>query len=126
MNFFESIFGKKSNDTSNLEWNILSDISQLDTILENSIIKTQVIFKHSTRCGISSSVLKRFERQFDSSNPVELHFLDLFQHRDISNEIAHRFNVEHQSPQILIIKNRKMVYDASHYDIVGIDIVEFT
>ncbi len=78
MSFLDGIFGKKSVEVSNLDWNALSDVSQLDTIIENSKTKPQAIFKHSTRCGISSSVLRKFEQQFDTSSLMELHFLDLY------------------------------------------------
>jgi len=125
MSFLDDIFGKKSVEASKLNWNSLSSVSQLDTIGENSNNKTQAIFKHSTRCGISSSVLRKFEQQFDGPSPVELHFLDLLKHRAISNEIASRFNVEHQSPQLLIIKNREVVHHVSHYDILGDDALKF-
>jgi len=118
MSFLDDIFGKKSVEASKLNWNSLSDVSQLETISKNSNNKTQAIFKHSTRCGISSNVLRKFEQQFDSSRPVELHFLDLLKYRAVSNEIAQRFSVEHQSPQLLIIKNKEVVHNVSHYDIL--------
>lgn len=124
MSFLDNIFGKKPIETSNLDWNHLSDVSQLDIIVENSNTKTQAIFKHSTRCGISRSVLRKFEQQFDSSSSVELYFLDLLNHRDISNEIAHRFNVIHQSPQLLVIKNEVVEAHDSHYDILEVDVSE--
>ncbi len=122
MSFLDGIFGKKSIETSNLDWNHLSDVSQLDTIIENSNTKTQVIFKHSTRCGISRSVLKKFEQQFDTSNLTELHYLDLLNHRSISFEIAQRFNVIHQSPQLLIIKNGVVEAHDSHYGILDVSL----
>jgi len=117
MSFLDGIFGKKSVEVSNLDWNALSDVSQLDTIIESSKTKPQIIFKHSTRCGISSSVLRKFEQQFDTASSTELHFLDLLNHRALSSEIAQRFDVIHQSPQLLVIKNEVVVYNASHYDI---------
>ncbi len=120
MSFLDSIFGKKSMENSNVDWNHLSDVSQLDTIIKASNTKPQAIFKHSTRCGISRGVLRKFEQQFDSSSPIELHFLDLLSYRSVSNEIAHRFNVIHQSPQLLVIKNGEVVEHDSHYDILGI------
>ncbi len=122
MSFLDGIFGKKSIEASDLDWNSLSDISQLDTIIENSKVKAQAIFKHSTRCGISRSVLRKFEQQFDSSSPIELHYLDLLSHRSISNEIAQKFNVVHQSPQLLVIKNGEVIVYDSHYDILSVKI----
>jgi len=126
MSFFDNIFGKRGESTSNVDWNPLSDITQLDTIIEDSDTKIQAIFKHSTRCGISSGVLRKFEQKlFDTSSSVELHFLDLIANRDVSNEIAERFNIIHQSPQLLLIRNREIIHYASHYDIVGDRILDF-
>ena len=124
MNFFKNLLSNKTNEESALDWIQLIEMSQLDTIIKNSNTKTQAIFKHSTRCGISRSVLRKFEQQFDSSSSVELHFLDLLNHRDISNEIAHRFNVIHQSPQLLVIKNGVVEVHDSHYDILEVDVSE--
>ena len=121
MGIFDTFFGKKEESNKKLKWNQLTASNQLDTIVENSKILTQVIFKHSTRCGISSSVLKRFENQFDTSKEVELYFLDLISYRDISSEIATRFDVVHQSPQMLIVKNGVVETYASHYDILELD-----
>jgi bacillithiol system protein YtxJ len=79
--------------------------------------KPVIIFKHSTRCSISRMALKQFEREFDLNDTVDAYFLDLIAHRDISNEIASTFNVYHESPQLILIRNGKAVYDVSHSDI---------
>ncbi|WP_348797384.1 bacillithiol system redox-active protein YtxJ [Flavobacterium adhaerens] len=117
MSIFSTIFGNsnsnKTNETTN--WLPLSYLGQLDEIVAYSNQKPVVIFKHSTRCSISRFALKQFEREFDFG--VDTYFLDLLEHRDISNEIATRFKVQHQSPQIILIKDGKSVYDASHSDI---------
>lgn len=117
MSLFSTIFGSsESNNTSKskINWIPLTNISQLDEIVAISNGKPVVIFKHSTRCSISRMVLKQFENDFDTTNNVDAYFLDLLEHRDISNEIAARFNVYHQSPQLLLIKGGKSVYDVSH------------
>jgi bacillithiol system protein YtxJ len=80
------------------------------------------IFKHSTRCSISRMALKQFENEFDMEGIVTPYFLDLINHRDISNEIATRFEVYHQSPQLLLIKEGKSIYDASHSDIDAVEL----
>jgi len=127
MGIIKRLFGSQSevDNTSNLDWNLLSDLTQLDTITTDSNTKTQIIFKHSTRCGISSGVLRKFEKQFDVSNSIVLHFLDLLRYRDISNEIASRFNIAHQSPQLLIIKKGVVAKHDSHYGILELDVVEY-
>ncbi len=82
------------------------------------------IFKHSTRCSISRMALKQFENEFDLEGSVTPYYLDLLNHRDISNEIATRFQVYHQSPQLLLIKEGKSIYDASHSDIDAVELKE--
>ena len=120
MSVFNSIFGKSENQsssTSKINWIPLKDLGQLNEILSISNEKPVVLFKHSTRCSISRMVLKQFENEFDLEDKVDAYFLDLLEYRDISNEIASRFNVYHQSPQLLLIKAGKSVYDVSHSDI---------
>ncbi|MEO8533175.1 MAG: bacillithiol system redox-active protein YtxJ [Flavobacterium sp.] len=120
MSFLNSIFGdsdKSDSQKSNINWIPLTNLTQLDEIGTNSNIKPIVIFKHSTRCSISRMALKQFEREYDLDETVDAFFLDLIAHRDVSNEIANRFNVYHESPQLLLIKNGKAIYNVSHSDI---------
>lgn len=123
MSFFTNLFGSsdesESKDTNqnSLNWNALTELKQLDSIVEESEEKPIVIFKHSTRCSISRMALKNFEREYSDENSASLYFLDLLNHRDVSNEIAQRFHVIHQSPQLLLIKNGQSVYDVSHSEI---------
>ena len=97
-----------------MDWNELNDIEQIDSILELSKESPVMLFKHSTRCSISSMAKNRLERNWDSNTTVIPYYLDLIAHRDISNELAVKFNVEHQSPQALLIKDGVCIYDASH------------
>jgi bacillithiol system protein YtxJ len=121
MSFLKNIFGSSSEDQneskSKMGWNALTDLEQLNEIISLSNEKPVVIFKHSTRCSISRMALKQFENEFDLSGKVTPYFLDLITHRDISNGIASRFDVVHQSPQLLLIKEGKSVYHVSHSDI---------
>ena len=99
-----------------MDWITLNNISQLQSIQEESYQHPQVIFKHSTRCSISSMVLKRLEREGKPEN-MKFYYLDLIKFRDISNKVSEMFSVNHESPQILLIKNGECVYDESHYGI---------
>ena len=113
MGIFDSIFKP---DTKPL-WPGITIQSKADfeLLIENSFIRPQLIFKHSTRCSISRYVLSDFIAHFTfSSDELEAHYLDLLSYREISNQIAEQFEVIHQSPQILLIKNGKAVVYASH------------
>ena len=128
MSLFNSMFGanEKQGEISKLNWLPLESINQLEEIIEISKQKSIVIFKHSTRCFISKSALRSFEAEYDiSSDKMDAYYLDLLNYRDISNEIATRFNVVHQSPQILVIKNGVCVYHASHENIQANDLKKF-
>lgn len=120
MSVFSNIFGSSDEQeklNSKINWIPLNHIGQLDEMIAFSGQKPAVIFKHSTRCSVSRFALKQFENEFDLKEEVDAYFLDLLEHRDISNEIASRFDVYHQSPQLLLIKDGKSVYDVSHSDI---------
>lgn len=96
-----------------MNWIPLKSEDELLEIIEKSLSKPQVIFKHSTRCSISSMAKSRLERSVVPEN-TDFYFLDLIAHRNISNKIADEFNVFHESPQLLLIKNGECVYDESH------------
>src|SRR5204862_7760460 len=96
-----------------MKWIELTKEAQLEDIKKRSRLKPQVIFKHSTRCSISSVAKNRLERSTPPQD-ADFYFLDLIQHRTISGKIAETFSVYHESPQILLIKNGECVYDESH------------
>jgi len=99
-----------------MKWTILEDLQQLDEIKSSS--QPSLIFKHSTRCSISMMAKKRFELDWDAlPENMNLYFLDLIRYREISNTIAEVFNVHHESPQLLLIKDGECVYEASHGEI---------
>lgn len=99
-----------------MNWIMLTDSVQLQQIKERSKQTPQVIFKHSSRCSISSMAKGRLDRSTPPQN-IDFYFLDLLANRSISDLIARDFNVYHESPQILIIKNGECVYDESHTSI---------
>jgi len=96
----------------------LNNISQLAEINESSKNKAQVLFKHSTRCSVSSFAKRILTSEFSDvlSEKFDVYYLDLIAHRDISGAIAENYNVMHESPQILVIINGTCVYNASHSD----------
>ena len=127
MGILDNFFSSKNTNTlkegSFLNWIQLRDVKQLDEIKRLSDNEPVAIFKHSTRCGISSMVIKRFEKSFDEElKNFKVYYLDLLSYREISNEIAHLFQVLHQSPQLLVIEKGKVLTHASHYDIAQVDL----
>ena len=137
MGFLKGFFGngKQREGTSGkrvgkevkaVPWLPLNSVAQLTEILEKSKTRTQVIFKHSTSCGISRMVLNSFNSNYDlPEGQIDLYFLDLHAHRDVSNEAGYLFQVMHQSPQLLVIRNEVTVAHASHGAIAEIDLREY-
>lgn len=122
MGLLDKIFKKQDDiikeEIKEIPWQLLTREEQLDQILDESKHQTVVIFKHSTRCGISRMVLKQFEKNYDlDDKEAKLYFLDLLQYRAISNAVAEKFKVMHQSPQMIVINNKEVVHQASHHDI---------
>lgn len=107
-----------------MNWNPINSVDQLEQIKAKSFTTPQVIFKHSTTCSISRMALDRFERSETPEN-VDFHYLDLLNYRAISNEIATFFQVHHESPQVILIKNGECIYDESHYGIMMDELKSF-
>jgi bacillithiol system protein YtxJ len=103
-----------------MNWNVLNSEEQLDAIAELSFTKPVVIFKHSTRCSISTMAKARLERSIQPE-AVDFYYLDLLNYRSISNKVAELFSVPHESPQVLLIKNAECIYEETHN---GIDMNE--
>ena len=106
-----------------MNWIVLNQVQQLADIKELSKTRPQIIFKHSTRCAISSMAKTRLERNGEPESG-DFYFLDLIKYRLLSNKIAEDFAVTHESPQVLLIKNTACVYEESHSGIQMDDIVE--
>ena len=127
MSFLKNIFGENQENkaASKVGWRLLTDVEQLNEIIAASVEKPVVIFKHSTRCHISKTALRKFENDFDLEEKIIPYFLDLIAYRTVSNEIAVRFGVAHQSPQLIVIKDGVAVYNASHEGIDADKLAQF-
>ena len=128
MGLINKLFGgsNEPKEEKVLPWIPLSQLQQLKFIKDKSKTKTQVIFKHSTRCGISRMVMNQFVANYElTEQDLDLYYLDLLSYRDVSNEVGYAFQVMHQSPQILIIKNGVAVANASHGGINEVDLNRF-
>ena len=98
-----------------INWKKLESATTLDNIIEDSFISPQVIFKHSTSCPISGMAKRRLEGGWDLE--ISPYYLDLLSYRPISSAIEDKLSVRHESPQIILIKDGKAIYDESHLDI---------
>lgn len=111
-----------------MNWLELNDPDQLEVIKSlsnNPEITGVLIFKHSTRCATSAMALNRMERGWNvNEHQVPTYFLDLLNHRDISNSIASLFEVAHESPQVMVIKNGGCIYQSSHNAISASEITD--
>jgi len=129
MGFLKNIFGnKKSKEVKEtyLSWTPLISVEEINTIIEISKSQPILIFKHSTSCGISRMVMKQFESLFNEENKhLKVYYLDLLNFREVSSKLSEVFQVIHQSPQLLVIKNGISVYDKSHYEITGVNLSKY-
>lgn len=127
MGFLKNMFGSSEpREEKVLPWIPLTNLDQLQEIAEKSKGKTQLIFKHSTRCGISRMVMNQFIASYDLETEADLYYLDLLSYRNVSNEVGYKFQVMHQSPQLLIIKNGIVTKHDSHGAINAMDLKKLT
>lgn len=120
MSFFDKIFGGNEEKQSLKSfWTEIKSEEDLDEAIEESFNQKIAIFKHSTSCFISKTVLKNFEKEIENleKSSAKLYFLDLLAHRNISNLIAEKLDVKHESPQLIVVENGVATKNASHQDI---------
>ncbi|MCU7616573.1 bacillithiol system redox-active protein YtxJ [Chryseobacterium sp. PBS4-4] len=120
MSFFDKIFGGKQEESlSKSFWITIESEQDLEMAIKKSFEGKIAIFKHSTSCFISKTVLRNFEKEIEEAEEqgAVLYFLDLLAYRSISNKIAEDFAIRHESPQLIVIENGKAINDASHQDI---------
>lgn len=130
MGLFNNLFGNSNDngkkEVQNISWKPLVSVNQLDEIAEKSKNKTQLIFKHSTTCGISRMVLNTFNGSYGfSDDQFDVYYLDLHGYRNVSDETAYRFQVIHQSPQLLVVQDGVVVAHGSHGGINDIELMDY-
>lgn len=96
-----------------IDWKNITSVAQLDAIEQESHATPVVIFKHSTSCPISAMAKTNFEGNSNTGNEL-YYYLDLLRFRDVSNAIADKFQVRHESPQVLLLKNGEVTHHDSH------------
>jgi bacillithiol system protein YtxJ len=129
MGFLKNIFGNKTSKEvkeTYLSWTPLISVDEINTIKEISKNHSILIFKHSTSCGISRMVMKQFESLLNEENKhLKVYYLDLLNFREVSSKLSEVFQVIHQSPQLLVIKNGISVFDESHYGITKVNLSKY-
>jgi len=129
MGFLKNMFGYKTSkevEETYLSWTPLISVEEINTIKEISKNQSILIFKHSTRCGISRMIIKQFESLFNEENKqLKVYYLDLLSFREVSSKLSEVFQVIHQSPQLLVIKNGISVYNESHYEITKVNLSKY-
>ena len=126
MSFIKKIFSKSNQSQShktNFPWIYLNSIEQFEKVIESE--KICLFFKHSTRCIISRTALANFEEKNIKTNQIPCFYLDLLNHREISNAIAKTLQINHQSPQIILVKQGKAIFSATHEQVANFDISSF-
>lgn len=128
MGLFNSIFSNSNNQSLQeaINWINLTNLDEITDIKTLSISESIFIFKHSTRCGISRMVKKQFEKLLlPNKNNIKVYYLDLLKYRNVSDAVSEVFQVRHQSPQLLIIRNEEAVKHVSHHDITTFSINKY-
>ena len=103
-----------------MNWNELTSLDQWNQLWNSN--EKIVVFKHSTRCSISKTALARFERDWKDDSSIKAYYLDLLNHRDVSNQIAEDTGVMHESPQAISFENKNVNYQSSHLSILASEI----
>lgn len=99
-------------------YHALTTVEQVDELVEQSRTEPLIIFKHSTSCSISTLAKSRIDKALrDDSLGHPVHLLDLLRHRDVSNYVAERLHVRHESPQAILLDGGEAHYVATHLDI---------
>ena len=102
-----------------MDWNNLTSTEQLEKIDAESHTHAVLIYKHSTRCGICSTAMGRIERKFagEDARKLKPYYLDVLKYREVSNAVAEKYGIEHQSPQALVIWQGKCALAQNHMEI---------
>ena len=101
-----------------MHWKEFYALEDLENIIKTSFHQPVLIYKHSTRCSLSSIVRSRLESSWEA-DPLDIvcYFLDLISFKEVSNAVEDQFQIRHQSPQILMIHQGKCIFHCSHLSI---------
>lgn len=121
MGLFDKMFRSERDiakeEIDKIPWDYITEEKDIEELEKQSFSKPVIIFKYSTRCGISRITLNKFEKDLPQDFDAVYYFMDLVKYRSLSNEIADRFRVRHESPQLIVLKDGKVVHHSSHQSI---------
>ena len=92
----------------------IQNTEELDALIENSNEQAIVLFKHSITCPISAGVYQEV-----SNADADINLIVVQRARDVSNAVAEKTGIRHESPQAFVVKNGEVIYHASHYDVTA-------
>ncbi len=125
MSFFERVRNKSSDSENHEIWNSIYKLENFESILQNSDEKLQLIYKHSHRCSVSFLAKQELEEVAEEiSDIANLYMINVIKQREISNAIASKLNVHHESPQVIILKDKEVAWKGSHWEIKGQEILK--
>lgn len=109
-------------ETPSSGWTALTSTDQVDQLYKKSAEKPVLIFKHSTACNISKGAKRHLEKRKIEREEVDAYYLDLLVYRSVSNYVEEKTGVKHESPQVIVLHQGKVLYSASHTAIKWKDI----
>jgi bacillithiol system protein YtxJ len=125
MGLFNSVKNAFSGSDTSEIWEKISDPSQVDSILEASKEKPQLIYKHSHRCSVCFVAKGTLEQVAEGIlSHADMYFLNVVNNREASNFVARELDLRHESPQVMVIDNKEVVLHASHGGIDADEIIE--
>ena len=107
----------------------MHELKNVDDLKKPFAAPLAILFKHSTQCSISEAAYKEMEKFASVHKHAPLHLIQVLEHPAVSDEVAKRTKIEHESPQIIVLESGVPVWHASHYNVTAADlegvVVEF-
>ena len=98
----------------------LTDLSALDAAIAESKDRPVLLFKHSRYCGVSCEALDELQSHIDGAPPqVAYRVITVQTHRPVSDAVAQRLGLRHETPQAILLRDGKIVWNASHFRITA-------
>lgn len=114
MGLFDTVKEAFSGETSDV-WQKISQTSHVDSIIESSSERPQLIYKHSHRCSVCFVAKGDLEQSSEEIlDHADMHFVNVVHHREASDYIASELDIRHESPQVILVDQGDVVWHASH------------